>query len=108
MNSIHQQRCFHHGFREAVAKCPSCEQFFCRECITEHDDRMICASCLKKQVQPMKAGRRSVRIALHAVQAVCGFMIIWTVFFFIGQILLEVETDVHEGTLWREEWLGLQ
>ena len=34
--------------REAVARCPECTQFFCRECITEHDDRVLCSACLKK------------------------------------------------------------
>src|SRR5580658_7631208 len=32
------QRCFNHDLREAVAQCPSCKRFFCRECVTEHAD----------------------------------------------------------------------
>ena len=46
-NSFHQ-RCFNHAGREAVARCPECGQFFCRECITEHEDRVLCSACLKK------------------------------------------------------------
>ena len=42
------QRCFNHATREAVARCPECHHFFCRECITEHDDRVLCTGCLKK------------------------------------------------------------
>lgn len=48
MPALIHQRCFNHATREAVARCPECSQFFCRECITEHDDRVICSACLKK------------------------------------------------------------
>lgn len=104
MSSLRQQRCFHHGFREAVAKCPSCEHFYCRECITEHDDRMICASCLREQLGPGRAPRPKSRLLLGVVQAISGFIIIWVAFYFVGQVLLETPTDVHEATLWEEDW----
>ena len=26
--------------------------FYCRECITEHDGRMLCAACVRKQSLP--------------------------------------------------------
>ena len=47
-SALTHQRCFHHSHREAVARCPECRQFYCRECVTEHDYRVICATCLKK------------------------------------------------------------
>ena len=47
--NLSQQRCFNHTSREAVARCPECGRFFCRECITEHDDRVLCAVCLGKK-----------------------------------------------------------
>jgi hypothetical protein len=46
MTAVAHQRCLHHHEREAVARCPECGHYFCRECITEHDERVICASCL--------------------------------------------------------------
>ena len=42
------QRCRNHAEREAVARCPGCGHHFCRECVTEHDDRILCAACLRK------------------------------------------------------------
>ncbi|MFN7139481.1 MAG: rhomboid family protein, partial [Limisphaerales bacterium] len=52
MQNLTQQHCLNHFTREAAARCPECKQFFCRECITEHDDRVICAGCLRKLQQP--------------------------------------------------------
>jgi len=52
MASLHHQVCLNHHAREAVAKCPDCGHFYCRECIAEHDDRVICAACLRKMLKP--------------------------------------------------------
>ena len=56
MAAVALQRCLHHGEREAIARCPECGSFFCRECITEHDERVLCASCLAKITRPAIAG----------------------------------------------------
>jgi len=50
MQDLTHQRCHHHQFREAAARCPECGRYFCRECITEHADRVLCASCLGKKI----------------------------------------------------------
>ena len=42
--SIQQTRCLLHPVREAVARCKGCEEYFCRECVGEHDGEMLCAS----------------------------------------------------------------
>ena len=47
MTALAHQRCFNHALREAAARCPGCGNFFCRECVTEHDDRVLCAACLE-------------------------------------------------------------
>ena len=31
-----------------MARCPSCRDFFCGECITEHSGKLICAACLAR------------------------------------------------------------
>ena len=54
------QRCFNHAAREAVARCPACGHYFCRECITEHDDRVICAACLRKLARVPLLQRRGL------------------------------------------------
>jgi len=43
--------CVIHPDRQSVARCPSCKQFFCSECITEHEGKLTCASCLQTTVE---------------------------------------------------------
>ena len=53
---LRHQRCYHHHGREAVVRCPECGRFYCRECVTEHDDRMLCSRCLE-QITHSAAGK---------------------------------------------------
>jgi len=98
--SVLRQRCFHHDFREAVARCPNCMRFFCRECITEHEDRVICADCLRKlvaaQVRPRSRTHRAFGLLLPAA----GLLIAWIFFYAIGRTLLLIPASVHDGTVW--------
>jgi len=102
MESLSQQRCQNHAHREAVACCPECARFFCRECITEHDDRVICASCLKKLAgQAASKARR-----FQGLETIClgllSFLFLWIVFYSIGRGLLSIPSSFHDGTLWKE------
>jgi hypothetical protein len=101
---IVNKRCFHHVHREAVAVCPECKRFFCRECVTEHEDRIICASCLKKKFPA--ADRRRLRFInlLRMWQGIAGILILWIFFYFLGQILVSIPSSFHEGTVWKSAW----
>lgn len=102
MDSLTHARCFNHAEREAAARCPECKRFFCRECVTEHGDRVICARCLRRLAE---LGRRADgRIAkLHTVSHLAlAFLVAWLVFYSFGRALLLLPTSFHEGTLWRE------
>jgi hypothetical protein len=99
MSRIVDVRCFNHPQREAAARCVRCRGFFCRECITEHHKRMICARCLLEREDKSRGGRffpalyNTARLAL-------GFFILWLVFFNLGRLLLLIPTEFHEGTFW--------
>ncbi|HLX95363.1 MAG TPA: rhomboid family protein [Verrucomicrobiae bacterium] len=101
MQNLVHQRCFNHATREAVARCPECGQCFCRECITEHDDRVVCAACLKKLTQPPFQQRPAFVNLLRAVQCALGILLAWFFFFLIGEGLLKLPASFHEGTLWQ-------
>lgn len=108
MQSLANQRCFNHAVREAVARCPECRQFFCRECITEHDDRVVCASCLARITRkPLTQSLVFVKV-LWLTQAVIGLFIVWYFFFLIGEGLLKLPNSFHEGTLWQVNWINQQ
>ena len=101
MSDIAQERCFNHRRREAVACCPECHRFFCRECITEHGGRVICAVCLRKTAEGERGARRSLKGLVFAAKCLAGLLVLWIVFYYLGQSLLLLPTSFHEGTLWR-------
>jgi hypothetical protein len=102
--TLSRQRCHHHPGREAVARCPECRQFFCRECIAEHDDRVLCAACLKRLAQQAGPRRRRLAGAWRAVQLVAGVLAVWVFFYLAGRLLLAIPASFHEGTLWHQGW----
>jgi hypothetical protein len=95
------QRCLNHWQREAVARCPECKRFFCRECITEHEDRILCASCIKSLKADASKGVPAA-LFLRAAQLLVSFLIAWIVFYYIGKALLLMPDEFHEGTVWEE------
>jgi hypothetical protein len=97
---VHTKRCARHSSREAAARCPSCGDFFCRECIVEHEGRLLCTSCLAREAA--RAGKHADRwvrtrrrLALAAAMLVAGL-----VFYAMGSMLLSVPPDFHEGNIW--------
>ena len=104
MPSLVHQRCLNHAAREAVARCPECLHFFCRECITEHNDRVICAACLKKLTRVPLFKRPAFAGLLRAGQCFVGIFLAWFFFHLLAEWLLKLPTDFHEGTLWEVKW----
>ena len=104
MEILLQQRCHHHAQREAVARCPECSRYFCRECITEHEDRVICAGCLKKLAEQFKAKTHRFRAVWRVFQCLLGAVTLWLLFYVFGQWLISMPSSFHEGTLWGESW----
>ncbi len=102
-NLIHQ-RCFNHALREAAARCPQCGHFYCRECITEHDDRVICATCLGKLAKVPLTQRAGVVGVLRTVQVLAGLVTVCLFFYLCGRFLLSIDSSVHEGTIWKGRW----
>ena len=105
MRNLTHQRCFNHAGREAAARCPECRQFFCRECITEHDDRVICAACLKRLASVPLTRRSGFIGVVRALQFLVGVAAIGCFFYWFGQSLLRLPSSFHDGTVWRGRWL---
>lgn len=98
-------QCAIHPQREAAARCASCAGFFCRECVTEHDLRMLCARCLRDTASseaPVKKRRSLVAPVAVLTQLVLGVALLWITFYLIGRLLIAVPASFHEGTLWKE------
>ena len=100
MATLAHQRCLHHAGREAIARCPECGHFFCRECITEHDERVICAACLQKVAQAAAQPKRR-RVNLWPVlQSAGGLLLACVVFYTLGRMLLALPDSFHDGSMW--------
>lgn len=108
MENLAHQRCFNHRLREAVARCPKCGRYFCRECITEHEDQVLCTPCLNKLLNTSWAGPLHFSGFIRAVQFLAGGWVLWVFFYYLGQVLLSLPTSFHEGTLWHSRWWGGQ
>ena len=105
MQELRFKRCRNHQQREAVARCPECNRFFCRECVTEHEDRVLCTACLNRLLEvpasPFTGGFKGL---VPIMQMLLGGFILWMCFFYLGQALLSLPTAFHEGTLWQTKW----
>ena len=103
VDSIASQRCFNHSSREAVARCPQCRRHFCRECVTEHEEQVVCASCLKELLGQPSQRARSLGIVTGLAHCVLGVLVAWTFFYLLGRVLLALPTSFHEGSAWQVE-----
>ncbi|MBX3736522.1 MAG: hypothetical protein KF715_07535 [Candidatus Didemnitutus sp.] len=105
MSSFATRKCVRHVEREAVARCPSCGGDFCRECIVEHNGRVLCATCLAKSVAGAGAAQDATpwrrKGGDAAVTAAC-VLLLWIAFYGFGQFLKALPPDLHEGTVWRK------
>ncbi len=97
MSGISHLRCFNHADREAVARCPQCSRTFCRECITEHDERVICARCLATLVRSPRSKLSDLGRLLGGAWCLMSFMVLWAVLYYLGKILLRIPANFHES-----------
>jgi hypothetical protein len=99
--NILQQHCWNHAVRGAVCRCPACRRAFCRECVSEHDSRLLCATCIQASL-PVEnpANRRVARIWVPSL-ALASALLAWFLFFSLGQIIMESVT-LADLSAWRE------
>lgn len=84
--SIAHQRCWNHAAREASCRCPACKHFFCRECVTEHDTRLLCASC----VSAISRGHRGARSHFSGfLGPVAGLLLAAAVFYTTARVITQ-------------------
>ena len=81
-------RCWNHEGREAVCRCPECRRSYCRECVSEHESRLLCAACLARLVRPARAASGARRRALSVALLIGGVLFAWLFFFGAGEGLL--------------------
>lgn len=93
MTALTAQRCSLHAEREAAVRCPSCQSYFCRECVVEHSGRMMCARCVAAQNHPAEAIRFGW--LRWTAGAVLGALVVWALFYYMGMGLAGVSSTFH-------------
>ncbi len=99
---LHLRRCVRHSSREAAARCPSCGEFFCRECVVEHEGKLLCAACLGRAVAAIDRRRQRWKILGRIATATAGAIVLWMCFDATGSLLLKIPPAFHDGTVWKE------
>lgn len=93
-----QARCFKHVSREAAAKCPECGRFYCRECVTEHEGRVVCRTCLESLLhQEVRATPGWLKACTGWLLALAGYLIVVYSLYLVGRILLRIPSQFHSG-----------
>ena len=93
------QRCWNHEAREAVCRCPECGRSFCRECVAEHEQRFLCAACLKAALHARPVAAKRSRFS-HAGLALAGILLAWTILFCAGEAIMTLSGRL-EQTAWQ-------
>lgn len=96
MTTLAHLRCWNHAGREAAVVCPECRRYFCRECATEHQGRMMCTTCVaaKSSVTPRA---RSSGVALWIGLAIGGLLLAWLAYYNLGLMLARIPAEFHGG-----------
>lgn len=95
-----EQRCWTHEAREAVCRCPGCGHSFCRECVTEHESRLLCAACLASQARSSAGAHVQARPPVRVVLTLAGVILAWAIFFAAAESLLTL-TERSEAAAWQ-------
>lgn len=89
-----------------MGRCTGCEGGFCRECLTEHEDRLYCGTCFASRAGAGGRGATGRRAgwkhwkkgALAAGSLLC----LTAGFYGLGRVLAAIPADIHDGTVWRD------
>ena len=95
-----QQRCWNHDAREAVCRCPACGRSFCHECVTEHQQRLLCAACLGGIAATGQSRNSAWRSLLTGGMLLAGFLLAW-IFFYGAAESLSFFTERAEQASWQ-------
>jgi hypothetical protein len=95
-----RQHCWNHETREAVCRCPGCARSYCRECVTEHEARLLCAACLRKALPDAVSPRRAQRVP-RLVLLTAGLMLSWLLFLVIAAGVSEFAARMEQAA-WQE------
>ncbi len=96
--------CFHHAGREPVARCPECARYFCRECVSDHDGRLLCSACLLTVAEQQEDQQQArIKKLVPPLQVALGLLAAWLAFYVLAGTLLSIPATIHDGAFRHEQ-----
>jgi hypothetical protein len=84
------QRCWNHEAREAACRCPGCGRSYCRECVSEHEGRLMCASCLSAIAASRKQEAGVFRNLAPPAMIAAAILLAWLIYWAAGASLIGI------------------
>lgn len=84
------QRCWNHEAREAACRCPACGRTYCRECVSEHEGRLLCAACLRGLATGREQETGVLRRLAPPGMIAVGILLAWLIYWAAGASLIGV------------------
>lgn len=81
-----------------MARCPECARYYCRECIVEHDNRVLCTHCVSKLLAPKTKKRRSLEPVFLPLAFCVVLLVGWMCFYLLAEVLLRIPSNLLEST----------
>ena len=88
MPALDSQLCWNHENREAVCRFLGCRRSFCRECVTEHNGRLLCASCFAAAIPAAKSRSGSLRKLATPLLLASALLLGWLVYWGFGEVVI--------------------
>src|SRR5580692_10053926 len=85
-----QQRCWNHEAREAACRCPACGRSYCRECVSEHEGRLLCAACLSGVTGEREPSGGRWRKLAPAAMIAAAILLAWLAYWAAGESVMSV------------------
>ena len=82
------QHCWNHEEREAACRCPACGRSYCRECVSEHEGRLLCAACLIRITANRQPETRTLRKLTPPAMIAAGILLAWLTYWAAGAALI--------------------
>jgi hypothetical protein len=83
-----QQHCWNHEAREAACRCPACSRSYCRECVSEHEGRLLCAACLSLVVARSDQAAGGLGKLAPPGMIAAGILLAWLIYWAAGASLI--------------------
>jgi hypothetical protein len=84
------QHCWNHEAREAACRCPECVRNYCRECVSEHQGRLLCAACLIRVTAGRAPATGGMRKLAPPLMVAAGILLAWLIYWAAGASLIAI------------------